>query len=141
MDKHTVEIQHTKITRKRTYETATYYDVTPPKDLLNWAYYSEGEAEESVEKHKKRKVAEESSIYSEEHQTGESAIMGEVREAVAKAKAVEGTKIGKKKTTEKKGKKRALRRSPRIRSFKGKEKEVVEEEEEEEEEEETEDNE
>jgi hypothetical protein len=129
------------MTRKRTYETANYYDVTPPQNLPNWAYYSEREAEESVEKHKKRKVAEESSTYSEEYQTGESAIMGEVREAVAKAKSVEGTKIGKKKITEKKGKKRAqigVRRSPRIKSNKGKEKEV---EEVEEEEEETEDNE
>jgi hypothetical protein len=129
------------MTRKRTYETANYYDVTPPQNLPNWAYYSEREAEESVEKHKKRKVAEESSTYSEEYQTGESAIMGEVREAVAKAKSVEGIKIGKKKITEKKEKKRAqigVRRSPRIKSNKGKEKEV---EEVEEEEEETEDNE
>jgi hypothetical protein len=140
LDEHSRSIQSTQITRRRNYATGTYFDITPPENLPNWAYYFEGETKESAEKHKKRKVTEyEESMYSEEQQTGESALMGEVRGAIAKAKSAEGTKIAKKKTTQKKGKEAAtsskFRRSPRLKSIKGKEKEVEEEEEEESEEE------
>ena len=135
MDKHSKSIQSLQPTRERIYEKESFYDVSPPEGLPNWAYYSNGEEEEkSAVKPKRRKTTEYEGL-EEEHQTGESAQMGEIRGAIAKAKPV-----GKKST--KKGKKAAqsgkFRKTGRMKSIKGKGKEV-EEEEEEEEEEETED--
>ena len=104
LDEHSRSIQSSQIIRKRNYSTVTYYDVTPPENLPNWAYYFEGEAKESEDKHKRRRV-DEPSIHLEEHQTRESALMGKILGAIAKVKSVEGsTEIGKKKTIQKKRK-------------------------------------
>ena len=89
MDKHSKSIQSSQPTRERIYEKESYYDVSPPEGLPNWAYYSIGEEEEkSAVKPKRRKTTEYEGS-EEEHQTGESAQMGEIREAIAKAKPVE----------------------------------------------------
>lgn len=137
MDEHSKSIQSSQPTRERIYEKENFYDVSPPEGLPNWAYYSNREEEEKSTAKPKRQKTTEYEGSEEEHQTGESVQMGEIRGAIAKTKSVE------KKST-KKGKKAAqsgkFRKTGRMKSIKGKGKEVEEEEEkEEEEEEETED--
>ena len=103
LDEHSKSIQPFQPTRKRNYDESYCHNVTPPEDLPSWAYKSEDEEEQeikqskkgkqSAEKHKKRRVSdyEESLMYSEgeEHQTGESAHMGEIRGAILKEKTKE----------------------------------------------------
>ena len=127
MDEHSKSIQSLQPTCKRIYEKEKFYDVSPPEGLPNWAYYSNREEEEeSAVKPKRRKTTEYEGS-EEEHQTGESVQMGEIRGAIAKAKSVEkkSTKKGKKATQSGK-----FRKTGRMKSIKSKGKEVEEEEEE-----------
>ncbi len=86
LDKHSKSIQSLQPTRERIYEKESFYDVSPPEGLPNWTYYGE-EEERSAVKSKRRKTTEYEGS-EEEHQTGESAQMGEIRGAIAKAKPV-----------------------------------------------------
>jgi hypothetical protein len=98
LDEHSKTIQSSKQIRKRNYDDTTFiYDDSAPEDLPDWVYASEedekqkkGKAKESVRKPKRRRLTdyEDSIMYSEgeEHQTGESARIGEIRGAIVKEK-------------------------------------------------------
>ena len=94
MDEHSTSIQSSKQTRKRNYNDKIFiYDDSAPEDLPDWAYASEEEEKGKAKKSKRRRLTdyEGSIMYSEgkEHQTGESARIGEIREAIAKEKGKE----------------------------------------------------
>jgi hypothetical protein len=119
LDEHSTSIQSSKQTRKRNYNDKIFiYDDSAPEDLPDWAYASEEEEKGKAKKSKRRRLTdyEGSIMYSEgeEHQTGESARIGEIRGAIAKEKGKgKSARIAKEKG---KGK------SARIAKEKGKEK-------------------
>jgi hypothetical protein len=84
LDEHSTSIQSSKQTRKRNYNDKIFiYDDSAPEDLPDWAYASEEEEKGKAKKSKRRRLTdyEGSIMYSEgeEHQTGESARIGEIR--------------------------------------------------------------
>ena len=94
MDEHSTSIQSSKQTRKRNYNDKIFiYNDSAPEDLPDWAYASEEEEKGKVKKSKRRRLTdyEGSIMYSEgeEHQTGESARISEIRGVIAKEKGKE----------------------------------------------------
>ena len=94
-------IQGSQPTRGRNYNEVNFYDAIPPEDLLNWIYLLEEEKKKkSTVKPKKQKITKYDESSEEEHQIGESALMGEIKGAISEEKTKESTK----KSTKKKGK-------------------------------------
>ena len=104
LDEHSKSIQPLQTTRKRIYNDELYYhDSSRSKKLPNWTYSQKQEPKGKGKKKEKEKTKEsppkrrrvtdyeESVIYLEEteHQTGESARIGEIREAIIKEKEKE----------------------------------------------------
>ena len=107
LDEHSKSIQPLQTTRKRIYNDELYYhDSSRSKKLPNWTYSQKQEPKGKGKKKEKEKTKEsppkrrrvtdyeESVIYLEEteHQTGESARIGEIREAIIKEKEKETKK-------------------------------------------------